>query len=212
MYTSSVECIGSKLKVHVSWPFNIFFFFFWWNQMKETPLKARVKQVLTWRWTHQPKNTDELDHTHSPQKQVTPASVLWLNGARLLWSYCIRQCLWSPAISTLSRFGFCLLPYLPIFIQFAGVEPWAFWSVDLHCCHCARRIKVCSAVCILMLCLSHYQQANDEEDSSEMRKMNGPQVKIVQLFGTIFLFFFLDIFYKNSPFYYWPIQQACHEK
>ncbi|ESN99682.1 hypothetical protein HELRODRAFT_113500, partial [Helobdella robusta] len=33
------------------------------------PPKAKVKQVLTWRWKHQPKDADELDHTHSPQKQ-----------------------------------------------------------------------------------------------------------------------------------------------
>ena len=29
-----------------------------------------MKQVLTWRWKNQPKDADELDHTHSPQKQV----------------------------------------------------------------------------------------------------------------------------------------------
>lgn len=39
--------------------------------MKGLEIKSKVKQVLTWRWTHQPKDTDELDHTHSPQKQVS---------------------------------------------------------------------------------------------------------------------------------------------
>lgn len=39
-------------------------------QIREEIPKAKVKQVLTWRWTHQPNDADELDHTHSPQKQV----------------------------------------------------------------------------------------------------------------------------------------------
>ena len=39
-------------------------------QVKENPLEGKVKHILTWRWKHQPKDTDELDHTHSPQKQV----------------------------------------------------------------------------------------------------------------------------------------------
>ncbi|KAK2159555.1 hypothetical protein LSH36_151g07062 [Paralvinella palmiformis] len=42
--------------------------------MAEHPLKAKVKSILTWRWSHQLKGTDEFDHTHSPRKQLSRSS------------------------------------------------------------------------------------------------------------------------------------------
>ena len=40
------------------------------NKILENPLKGKAKTILTWRWLYLSKNTDELDHTHSPTKQV----------------------------------------------------------------------------------------------------------------------------------------------
>ena len=39
------------------------------EQIRETPLKGKVKNVLTWRWTIQPNDADELDHTHTEQPE-----------------------------------------------------------------------------------------------------------------------------------------------
>ena len=38
--------------------------------MVDFPLKARIKKILFWRWSHQLSPTDELDHTQSPQKKA----------------------------------------------------------------------------------------------------------------------------------------------
>ena len=38
-------------------------------QILEKELKGKIQKVLFWRWSHQLKGTDELDHTHSPRKK-----------------------------------------------------------------------------------------------------------------------------------------------
>lgn len=37
--------------------------------VQEKELKGKVQRILFWRWSHQLKGTDELDHTHSPRKK-----------------------------------------------------------------------------------------------------------------------------------------------